>query len=110
MNTYWLTEKVGGIPRTLEMQTPGFFRTDSSASSTHTPEFLRELFGNTDSDEEREKGDAKEVQLNVAKLSNISSFQVGEGERNTSRPMEPPPPPYLPSRCRICTTEKYMYN
>ncbi|ODN05186.1 Atrial natriuretic peptide receptor 1, partial [Orchesella cincta] len=78
MSTYWLVDKIGGIKKNLEMTTPGFFK---SVPATHTPEFLKEIFGNGDSEEDgMETGS---VQINVGKLSSLSTTKF-----RTEQPME----------------------
>lgn len=113
MNTYWLQDKVGGIPRSLEMTTPGFFRSEST-STAYTPEFLREIFGNMDIEDE--KADVLEaVQLNVAKLNASAATtplrqdptpQGRGGESHLTRNSTS----FLPSRCHICRVDKYLSN
>jgi len=68
MSTYWLVDKVGGIPRSLEMTTPGYFK---SVPATHTPEFLKEIFGKEDSEEDGM--DVGSVQINVGKILQSST-------------------------------------
>lgn len=113
MNTYWLEDKVGGIPRSLEMTTPGFFRTEST-SAAYTPEFLRDIFGSNDSEEE--KVDALEaIQLNVAKLNvSASTTQLRQDhptpQERGGQPRLTRNSTFLPSRCHICSVDKYLSN
>jgi len=46
MNTFWLTGKEGGIPRSVEMTTPGYMR-----EAALRPEYLTDIFGGTSEEE-----------------------------------------------------------
>lgn len=102
MKTHWLHDKVGGITRTLEMTTPGFFKMEPS--SPHVPEYFAEIFGRSDSEEERMET-AAAVQLNVSHLEMTTTsptappyeLTVGNQRENASRNL----PSSFSTRCRV---------
>ncbi len=51
MSTYWLVDKVGGLPKKeVELSIPGFFK---QSSKDTVPEFIHDIFG-SGSDESEE--------------------------------------------------------
>jgi hypothetical protein len=74
MCTYWLADKVGGLPKKeVELSIPGFFK---QAKDSNVPEYIHDIFGSSGSEDGEECIKKNAHQISSAKIQPLSSIHA----------------------------------